>query len=65
MRDSTRRSWSCSTKYEAMDAATTPNSAMPVIMRTTATAGPATVTGYWSPWPTLVTVTAAHHSAPP
>jgi hypothetical protein len=46
MRDSTRRSWSCSTKYEAMDAATTPNSAMPVIMSTTATARPATVTGY-------------------
>lgn len=46
-------------------AVTKPIRLMPSVISTTATRRPRTVTGYWSPYPTVVTVAAAHHRASP
>src|SRR5687768_7185728 len=44
---------------------TAPSTASPLNMRATATALPTAVTGYRSPYPTVVMVVIAHHRASP
>ena len=55
----------CPMNHAATAAVTDPTTAIPTIMRVTATNRPSVVTGYRSPYPTVITVVAAHHRASP